>query len=136
MDTCNRVFFLYAKTRQGTKRCVAGDTDENGYVGDIVIPSNVSYENIEFSVNAIGYSAFANCYNLKSIHIPASISKVGNGAFSYCTSLESVVIEDSPSPLELGYNEMTYDSYKDGEGLFYRSSISSVSFFLKSFFLL
>lgn len=117
----------YKITSLADKVCeVCADTDENGYVGDIVIPSNVSYENIEFSVNAIGYSAFANCYNLKSIHIPASISKVGNGAFSYCTSLESVVIEDSPSPLELGYNEMTYDSYKDGEGLFYRSSISSV----------
>lgn len=31
-DTCKRVFFLYAKTRHGLKRCVAGDTDENGQV--------------------------------------------------------------------------------------------------------
>lgn len=117
----------YKITSLSDKICeVTSDTDKSKYVGEIAIPSSVVYEGVDFTVTAIGYNAFANCYDLKSVRIPASVSKVGNGAFSYCTGLESVFIENSDTPLELGYNEMTYDSYTDGEGLFYRSSLSTI----------
>lgn len=62
------------------------------YSGDITIPSQVSYEGINYPVTSIGNNAFENCYGLTSVTIPNSITSICRGAFSYCNSLASVTI--------------------------------------------
>lgn len=63
--------------------------------GAIVIPSSVTYNNIQYSVTSIGYEAFENCTVLTSVIIPENVTSIGNNAFHYCTGLTSITIPES-----------------------------------------
>ena len=64
------------------------------YSGDVVIPSNVIYGEMEYRVTSIGSRAFRNCYGLTSITIPESVTSIGEKAFSGCSSLTSISIPE------------------------------------------
>ena len=66
-------------------------TSGGNYTGDIVIPAKVSYNDVEYSITAIGNSAFEHCNSLTSVEIPNSVTSIGMWAFSGCHSLTSVV---------------------------------------------
>jgi len=63
------------------------------YIGEVAIPSTVSYGGNTYSVTSIA-AAFSMCSNLTSITIPASVTNIGGSAFKYCYSLTSVTIPD------------------------------------------
>ena len=65
------------------------------YSGEIIIPSSVESEGIEYSVTSIGFKAFYYCTSLTSIEIPSSVTSIGDYAFAYCTSLTSIEIPSS-----------------------------------------
>lgn len=55
-------------------------------IGDIVLPSIVTYNGTEYTVTSIGESAFYNCSDLTGILIiPNSVITLGKHAFSYCS---------------------------------------------------
>lgn len=70
------------------------------YQGDIVIPSEVKYNDIVYRVESIGDSAFAICNNLTSITLSNSIKTLGKNAFYHCAKL--VTIELPSSVLSIG----------------------------------
>lgn len=70
-------------------------TNYNSYSGDIVIPSEVTYNETTYSVTKIGNEAFRYCRNLTSIVIPNSITSIGNGAFYDCRIMTSILIPNS-----------------------------------------
>jgi hypothetical protein len=74
---------------------VSGD-----YSGDIVIPEVVTYNDTEYSVIAIGESAFENCNELQSVTLPESVTTIGTYAFRNCTSLQSVTLPESVTTIE------------------------------------
>ena len=65
------------------------------YSGEIIIPSSVESEGIEYPVTSIGYGAFYCCTSLTSVEIPCSVTSIGRMAFLGCTSLTSVEIPSS-----------------------------------------
>ena len=65
------------------------------YSGDIVIPNEITYNDVICSVTSIGESAFYECYRLTSITIPNSVTSIGNHAFYYCYRLTSITIPNS-----------------------------------------
>ena len=68
--------------------------------GRITIPSSIKFGDNDYTVTAIGESAFNNCSDLTAIVIPNSITKIGRGAFSSCTSLTLVNIPESISEID------------------------------------
>ena len=72
------------------------------YVGNIVIPAEVTYLNEVYSVTAINYFAFENCTRLYSVSLPESIKSIGSSAFSGCSSLTSFTIPKNVSSIGLG----------------------------------
>ncbi|MBQ9821750.1 MAG: leucine-rich repeat protein [Muribaculaceae bacterium] len=113
-----------------------GDAD---YVGDVTIPSTVTYRNktypvtaigdgafyfctgmtgvtIPNSVYAIGFEAFYGCSRLTDVIIPNSVTTIGEVAFWGCTSLTSITIPNSVTIIGNGafYNTAWYNNQSDG----------------------
>ena len=79
---------------------MAGDnklmvTGSSFYLGDVVIPSSVTYGGSIYSVTGIRSEAFSGRTGLTSVTIPESVTSIGWGAFSGCRGLTSVTIPES-----------------------------------------
>ena len=71
-----------------------------GVSGDIVIPSSVAYEKVNYTVTQILGYAFENSV-ITGVTIPASIDSIGDRAFGSCSSLAKIVISNSEKVLKL-----------------------------------
>ena len=67
-------------------------SNPNKYSGAISIPETVTYGGVEYSVTAIGKSAFRENSGLTSVIIPNSMLTIGEGAFQFCWSLTSATL--------------------------------------------
>ena len=67
----------------------------SGLQTEVVIPENVTYNDVTYSVTSLGNACFNGCSSLTSITIPSSVTSLGNYCFSACTSLISVTIPSS-----------------------------------------
>lgn len=97
----------------------------SSYTGNITIPEQVAYNDVDYSVTSIGEyafqdchslssvtignnvisigrSAFDSCYGLTDFTIPNSVTAIGDYAFIYCTGLTSVTIGNGVT--SIGYN--------------------------------
>ena len=61
----------------------ARDTYKYKYT-DIIIPTSVTYDEVEYSVTSITEVAFYDCDSLKNIVIPNSVTNIGDYAFINC----------------------------------------------------
>ena len=66
---------------------------------EVVIPENVTYNDVTYSVTSLGSSCFLWCESLTSIDIPSSVTSLGSGCFWFCTSLTSIDIPSSVTSL-------------------------------------
>ena len=57
-----------------TAKVIQYKKNNQKYLGDIVIPDVVTYNNIEYNVISIGERAFQYCIGLTSITIPNSVT--------------------------------------------------------------
>ena len=79
-----------------------GGDNASAYIGEIVIPSTVQHEGIEYSVESIGYSAFGGCKDVVSVSIPLSVTAIGGGAFYECTGLKDLFIHHNINSIGTG----------------------------------
>ena len=78
------------------------------YSGTIIIPAEVSYSGIRYSVTSIGAYAFNGCKGLTSVTIPNSVTSIENYAFSGCRGLTSVTIGSSVTTIgEYAFSDCT-----------------------------
>ena len=80
---------------------------------------------IPSSVTAIGDGAFYKT-KLTSITIPATVTSIGLNAFEYCYDLAIVNIEESETPLAIGYMFNDYGNMVAINGPFYNSPLSTI----------
>lgn len=59
-------------------------SNPNKYVGDIIIPSMITYEEVDYKITRIGSDAFKDCIDLTSITIPNSVTYFVDGSFKSC----------------------------------------------------
>ncbi len=67
----------------------------SSYKGDIVIPSQVKYSGVTYTVVGIGSGAFSGCSDLISISLPETISTISSSAFYNCSGLTTLLIPES-----------------------------------------
>lgn len=75
---------------------------DNKYIGEITIPSSITYKNVQYSVNSIGPSAFKYCTGLTSVIIPNSVTEIQCHAFQGCRALTSISIPKSINHIDYG----------------------------------
>ena len=106
------------------------------YNGNIVIPSTIQYNGINYTVTAIGDHAFENCTELTSIDISNTVTSIGELAFYGCSSLSAIVIPQSVtkigqgafacgfslSSIEVAGGNQVYDSREDCQAIIETSS--------------
>lgn len=68
------------------------EKNSDSYTGDIVVPEEVIYNDIKYTVVGIAPQAFKFCNKLTSVVLPQSIVNLGNNAFENCSSLNSINI--------------------------------------------
>lgn len=111
--------------------------DNSTQDGVIDIPDTVTKDNIDYTVTAIGDSAFESFpprINVSSVFIPATVRSIGDSAFSYCSALTTVTFAEDSQLKSIGSNaflgsEYTYPRFKEikipdsvetiGNGAFY-----------------
>ena len=71
------------------------------YSGDVVVPSSVEHEGIEYLVSGISNWAFENCSEITNISMPQSIKEIGESAFAGCSQLTHLSFPDSIKYLEI-----------------------------------
>jgi len=78
---------------------VGGAPSYNYLVGDITIPSSVTYGGKTYAVTGINAYAFRGCLYIKSATIANSITYIPDGAFYNCKGLEWVQLGDAVTTL-------------------------------------
>lgn len=68
--------------------------------GDVVIPAEVEYEGVKYTVTSIAQEGFQECAGLTSIDIPNTVTSIGRKAFYECRSLTTANIPDSITAIE------------------------------------
>ena len=81
---------------------IDGVVDRN-YKGDMIIPSEVTYNGKSYSVTIIVQDAFRGCSSLTSITLPPTLTFVSDNAFNGCTGLNAVYISDLASFFKINY---------------------------------
>lgn len=72
-----------------------GNRLPNSYIGDVIIPSQVTFSRVTYDVISIGKSAFLSCSSLTDVSIPNSVTSIDIDAFHYCSGLISIEIPNS-----------------------------------------
>lgn len=70
------------------------------YVGDILIPDTVEYNNKTYTVTEIGEYAFELSTRMNSITLPNTITHIGEGAFIGCENLKRIEIPNSVESID------------------------------------
>ena len=80
------------------KTATVANYDNSTPDGVIDIPDTVKKDNIDYTVTAIGYSAFGSLstpINVSSVFIPATVLSIGDSAFIYCDALTTVTFAEN-----------------------------------------
>ncbi|MBO7317175.1 MAG: leucine-rich repeat protein, partial [Bacteroidales bacterium] len=62
----------------------------NEYSGEVVVPSHFTHEGVEYSVSAVGSSAFQDCVGLTDVTVSEGCYMIAQWAFAGCEGLKTV----------------------------------------------
>lgn len=90
--------------------------EDQSYIGSLVIPESVTYNQKGYRVKYIDYNAFKDCEGLTSVTIPNTVVGIGRYAFQGCVNLTQLNIPPSVMYVYFKAFENTawYNSQPDG----------------------
>lgn len=108
-------------TLNADKTATVSSYDDSTPDGVIDIPDTVTKDNIDYTVTAIGDSAFESFptpTNVSSVFIPATVRSIGDSAFSYCNALTTVTFAEGSQLKSIGLaafygTEQLYPKFKE-----------------------
>lgn len=74
-------------------------TNVQAYVGDVIVPSQVTLGGHEYAVTGVTPFACVFCDSLLSVSLPEGVSRIGFGAFSDCPQLAEVSLPSTLTTL-------------------------------------
>ena len=80
-------YLLYSNTQTASVTYTGTGSNNNKTkysIGNITIPSSITYDGMTYSVTRIGEYAFQDCTRMTSITIPESVTRIGDNAFNSC----------------------------------------------------
>lgn len=92
-----------------SERTVSVEAGSSSLSGDVVIPSVVTYNDVDFTVNFIAVRGFADCSDIKSFTIPNSVKGIGYLGFGWCNYLTTIILDKPSSSFSVGTYAFDYD---------------------------
>lgn len=92
------------------------------YEGNITIPETLKYDDVVYSITAIGERTFSGCSKLNSITIPNSVTSIKGFAFSGCNGLTSITIPNSVTAI----GDWTFSDCRGLTSITIPSSVTSI----------
>lgn len=90
----------------------------NDYSGDIIIPENVTYNDVTYRITSLENGCFNDCSYLTSISLPDGITSLGKNCFYSCDKLTSISLPEGLTSLGnecfRGCSNLTNISLPDG----------------------
>ena len=91
--------YYYITSSNNREVAVGAKTDgvfpAASYSGNIIIPQNVTYLGVTYTVTSIKAYAFSKCSTLKNVHMPNSIKELDKSIFCFCSNLNSVKLSEN-----------------------------------------
>lgn len=92
------VFYTITSSVNKTVAVVRAVDEQNfnstDYVGDVNVPSTVTYEGVTYTVTKVNSFAFYYNRQLTSLNLPSTVSTIGERAFYYCENMQSLSLGD------------------------------------------
>ena len=96
----NNVYYtLDSETKEAEVEWNISDSKQL-YVGNITIPAEVTFQDEQYTVTAIGSYAFNDCTQLTSISLPETIKTIGTAAFQNCNGITSIQLPNNLIKIE------------------------------------
>ncbi len=92
-----------------SERTVMVEANSTPMEGDVIIPSVVTYNDVDFTVTYIAKEGFAKCYGITSFSIPNTVSGIGSLGFGWCWYLETIILDNPSSSFFVGSYAFDYD---------------------------
>ena len=105
-----------------------GDPGWNGWdgytkpTGDIILPEEVEYDGVTYTLTTIGDYAFYDCTGLTSVGIPNTVTSMGYGVFDYCSGLTWVSLPDSITNI----NSYTFENCSNLTSIYIPDSVTTI----------
>lgn len=91
------------------------DTDAKTSISTTAFQGRETIENADFTnIYAVGWGAFAECYNLGNLHFDSVLNQIWNYAFANCTSVNEITFTDGTDDLHIypyAFNSCTGTTY-------------------------
>lgn len=92
-----------------SERTVSVEASSTSLNGDVVIPSVVTYNDVDFTVTYIAPDGFAYCYDITSFTIPNTVKGIGSQGFGWCWYLKTIILDNPSSSFSVGSYAFNYD---------------------------
>lgn len=109
---------VYPKYNESENTCYFGF--EEPY-GDLIVPETIRFNEKTYSVDTIGYAAFAKCSKLHSVVLPNSVKDISSYAFADCYGLRSISLGSQLNKIE---ENAFYGDYGLDEARYYGNAES------------
>ena len=78
-----------------TKEAAVKENGMGHYSGDVVVPGNITVDNVDYTVVEIKNNVFWYSSAMNSVQLPNSIRKIGNYCFTSCSNLQKVNLSNT-----------------------------------------